>query len=243
MPSWRPRSGTPIGGPVGNLAPMRFARRKADLESLWLVTFADLMVQLMAFFALLYSFSVADQTKLQQAVTSIQKALGVEAKVGVKTAGDGILPGSTGLDPAKAEDLEKLLNAAQTVEGKDAGARLRFVSFRGSLIFDEGSSTLTSGSDVILTRLSELALRYPGFTLVCEGHAAPGERGKGSDALDLSSQRAMAAQRYLAGIGLQPAQLTSEAHGDSRPEAHDQSPEGRALQRRVTFRFQRVAER
>ncbi len=228
---------------MGNLTPMRFARRKADLESLWLVTFADLMVQLMAFFALLYSFSVADQTKLQQAVTSIQKALGVAAKAGTTAAGDGILPGSAGMDPAKAEDLEKLLSAAQAVEGRDAGSRLRFVSFRGSLIFEEGSSTLTSGSDVILTRLSELALRYPGFTLVCEGHAAPGERGRGTDALDLSSQRAMAAQRYLAGIGLPPARLTSEAHGDSRPEGGGQTAEGRALERRVTFRFQRVAER
>ena len=225
---------------MGNFAPMRFARRKADLESLWLVTFADLMVQLMAFFALLYSFSVADQTKLQQAVTSIQKALGVEGKMG---AGDGILPGSTGMDPAKAEDLEKLLSAAQVSEGKDVGTRLRFVSFRGSLIFEEGSATLTPGSDVLLTRLSELALRYPGFTLVCEGHAAPAERGRGSDALDLSSQRAMAAQRFLAGIGLPATQLTSEALGDNQPEGEVTTPEGRALQRRVTFRFQRVAER
>lgn len=228
---------------MGNLAPMRFARRKADLESLWLVTFADLMVQLMAFFALLYSFSVADQTKLQQAVTSIQKALGVDPKAPVKWSGDGILPGSQGMDPTKAEDLEKLLNAAQVSDGKDKGTRLRFVSFRGSLIFEEGSSTLTSGSDVILTRLSELALRYPGFTLVCEGHAAPGERGRGSDALDLSCQRAIAAQRYLAGIGLPPERLTSEAHGDSRPEGQGVTAEGRALERRVTFRFQRVAER
>jgi len=225
---------------VGNFAPIRFARRKADLVSLWLVTFADLMVQLMAFFALLYSFSVADQTKMQQALTSIQKALGVQGQVGV---GDGILPGSRGLDPGKAEDLEKLLNAAQGIEGRDAGTRLRFVTFRGSLIFEEGSATLTPGSDVLLTRLSELALRYPGFTLVCEGHAAPGERGRGTDTLDLSSQRAMAAQRFLGGIGLSPGQLTSEAHGDTQPEGDGSTPEGRALQRRVSFRFQRVAER
>jgi flagellar motor protein MotB len=219
---------------------MRFARRKADLESLWLVTFADLMVQLMAFFALLYSFSVADQAKLKVAVASIQKALGVEIQV--KT-GDGILPGSTGLDPAKAEDLEKQLNAVQAEDGRDAGTRLRFVSFRGSLIFEEGSVALTPGSDVLLTRLSELALRYPGFTLVCEGHAALGERGRGGDALDLSSQRALAAQRYLAGLGLPPARLASEAHGDSQPESDGSTPEGRALQRRVAFRFQRTAER
>jgi flagellar motor protein MotB len=219
---------------------MRFARRKADLESLWLVTFADLMVQLMAFFALLYSFSVSDQTKLQVALTSIQKALGVQGQIG---AGDGILPGSRGMDPGKAEDLEKLLNAAQSTEGRDIGTRVRLVTFRGSLIFEEGSATLTPGSDVLLTRLSELALRYPGFTLVCEGHAAPGERGRGLDTLDLSSQRAMAAQRFLAGVGLPAAQLTSEAHGDSQPEGEVGTPEGRALQRRVSFRFQRVAER
>ncbi|HJV48818.1 MAG TPA: flagellar motor protein MotB [Geothrix sp.] len=226
---------------MGNFTPVRFARRKADLESLWLVTFADLMVQLMAFFALLYSFSVSDQTKLQQALKSIQKALGVQAQAGPH---DGILPGSTGMDPAKAEDLERQLSAAQAVEGRDVGSRLRIVTFRGSLIFDEGSATLTSGSDVLLTRLSELAFRYQGFTLVCEGHAAPGERGRGgADALDLSAQRAMAAQRFLAGIGLPPGRLSSEAHGDSQPEGNESSPEGRALERRVTFRFQRVAER
>lgn len=225
---------------MGNFAPMRFARRKADLESLWLVTFADLMVQLMAFFALLYSFSVADQTKMQQALNSIQKALGVQAQV---VAGDGILPGSRGMDPAKAEDLERQLSAAEANDGRDVGTRLRFVSFRGALIFDEGSATLTAGSDVLLTRLSELALRYPGFTLVCEGHAAPGERSRGGDALELSAQRALSAQRFLGAIGLPPARLTSEAHGDSQPEGDAGTPEGRALHRRVTFRFQRVAQR
>jgi flagellar motor protein MotB len=220
---------------------MRFARRKADLESLWLVTFADLMVQLMAFFALLYSFSVADQSKLQQVLTSIQQALGVQSQ---QVSGDGILPGSRGMDPAKAEDLEKQLSAVQANDGRDAGSRLRFVTFRGALIFEEGSAALTSGSDVILTRLSELALRYQGFTLVCEGHAAPGERGRnGADALELSSQRAMSAQRFLLGIGLPPDRLTSEARGDSQTEGDGSTPEGRALQRQVIFRFQRVAER
>ncbi len=243
MPSWRPGSGARTGGPVGNQAPLRFARRKSDLESLWLMTFADLMVQLMAFFALLYSFSVADQTKLQQAVTSIQKALGVKAVPGPPPAGDGILPGSTGLDPAKAADLEKLLSAVQATEGPDVGSRLRFVSFRGALIFEEGSANLTPGSDILLVRLATLATRYQGFTLVCEGHAAPGERIRGGDALDLSSRRALAAQRFLANLGVPTARLTSEARGDSQPEGDGGTPEGRALQRRVSFRFQRVAER
>jgi chemotaxis protein MotB len=220
------------------------ARSKTELESLWLVTFADLMVQLMAYFALLYSFSVSDQTKLQTAVVSIQKALGVKPEDGVKIIGDGILPGSTALDPAKATDLEKLLSAAQVQEGKDLGTKLQFVSFRGALGFEEGSPALTLGSDVLLVRLSSLMTQYAGFTLVCEGHAAQGERGRnGVDALELSAQRAMAAQRYLAALGVPPQRLASEAHGDTRIEDSGDTPEGRGLQRRVTFRFQRVAER
>jgi flagellar motor protein MotB len=221
-------------------SPIRLTRRKADLESLWLMTFADLMVQLMAFFALLYSFSVHDATKLQQAVQSIQKALGVKPVAGL---GDGILPGSRGLDPAKAADLEKLLNAVQADKGPEVGTRLRMVSFRGALIFNEGSAILTPGSDVLLVRLAELAKKYSGFTLVCEGHAAPGEKGRGADALALSSERGQAAWRYLRDLGVDPQRITVEARGDSETEGDPGTPEGRALQRRVVFRFQRAVQR
>jgi hypothetical protein len=37
--------------------------------------------------------------------------------------------------------------------------------------------------------------------------------------------------------------LTSEARGDSQTEGDGSTQEGRALQRQVVFRFQRVAER
>ena len=49
--------------------------------------------------------------------------------------------------------------------------------------------------------------------------------------------------RQHGGMGLPAARLASEAHGDSQPEGDGSSLEGRALQRRVTFRYQRVAER
>jgi outer membrane protein OmpA-like peptidoglycan-associated protein len=53
----------------------------------------------------------------------------------------------------------------------------------------------------------------------------------------------MSAQRFLAGVGVLPTQLTSEALGDSQTQGDGGTPEGRALQRCVSFRFQRVAER
>jgi len=97
----------------------------------------------------------------------------------------------------------------------------------------------------LLTRITQMSRDYPGFTLICEGHAAPGERGRGAgvDALALSGQRAEATVRTLVQQGFPAASVAAEAHGDSQVEGDPATREGRALQRRVRFRFQRVAER
>ncbi len=219
--------------------PLRPTRRKDDYEGLWLITFADLMVQLMAFFAVIYSFSAQDQQKLRDVLHSFQHELGVN--------GSGILPGNLGIDPARATDLEKQLSDLKPVAGEDVGVRMRIVSFRGSVLFPEGSAAVPRVFQPLLTRISRMSSEYPGFTLICEGHAAPAERGRGPgpgvDALALSGQRAEAVLRTLAAQGMDPAGMAAEAHGDSRLDGDPSSPEGRALQRRVMFRFQRVAER
>lgn len=219
-------------------------RRGVDFESLWLITFADLMVQLMAFFAVIYSFSLQGQQQMSQVVQSLQKALGVKVEGGTLPGGAGILPGSTGIGMDRAADLEKLLADMKVNEGPDAGVHMRIVSFRGSILFEEGSATVDATFQPLMTRISKLVGEYPGFTLICEGHAAPGEKSRtGGDALELSGQRAQAIVRFLASQGLEMSAIAAEAHGDSQVEGDPSSPEGRALQRRVKFRFQRVAER
>ena len=226
-------------------AGFRSARRKADYEGLWLITFADLMVQLMAFFALAYSFTATDQQKFQQILKALRRELGVATAADLgQGGGEGVLPGALGLDPSRAADLERLLNERRPEAGPEAGVRLRLVSFRPAILFDEGSPALTEGSGILLERLSHLAREYPGFQLVCEGHAAPGERGRGAvDALELSGLRAQGAVRELIRLGMDASIMAAEAHGDSVPDGDFVTPEGRALQRRVTFRFQRFAER
>ena len=217
--------------------PLRPARRKDDYDGLWLITFADLMVQLMAFFAVIYSFSAQDQHKLQEVLQSFQHELGVKAT--------GILPGNLGLDPNRAADLDKHLSDLRPVAGEDVGVQMRIVSFRGAVLFEEGSALVPRDFQPLLTRISQMSKEYPGFTLILEGHAAPGERGRapGVDALALSGQRAEAVLRTLVEQGMAPAGMAAEAHGDAILDGDPASPEGRALQRRVKFRFQRVAER
>jgi len=140
---------TPLGG----------TRRRTDLDSLWLITFADLMVQLMAFFAVIYSFSAQDTRKLREVLQSFQHELGMKS--------EGILPGSTGLDPSRAADLEKHLSDLKPVPGEDVGVRMRIVSFRGAVLFPEGSAALPPEFQPLLTRIEQMTRDYPGFTLVC----------------------------------------------------------------------------
>jgi chemotaxis protein MotB len=218
-------------------------RRGVDFESLWLITFADLMMQLMAFFAVIYSFSMQGQQQMNKVMESLQKALGVKVE-GKLPQGSGLLPGTTGIGQDRAADLEKLLSDMKTSEGPDAGVRMRIVTFRGSILFDEGSAAVDPTFQPLMARISKLVSEYPGFTLICEGYAAPGERARtGGDALALSGQRAEAIVRYLASQGLDMKTIAAEAHGDFQIEGDASSPEGRALQRRVMFRFQRASER
>lgn len=227
---------------------LRTGRRRADLESLWLITFADLMVQLMAFFALAYSFTATDQEKFKAILRSLRKELGVATAqdlAGLKDMGnESVLPGSSGLDPTRAADLERLLNERKATEGPEVGTRLRLVSFRPAVLFEEGTARLTEDNDILLRRLAQLVHQYPGFQLVCEGHAAADEKARGvTDALELSGLRAQGCVRTLISLGVDPTILAAEAHGDSLPDGASRTPEGRALQRRVTFRFQRFSER
>ncbi|HLO67710.1 MAG TPA: flagellar motor protein MotB [Holophaga sp.] len=213
----------------------RFQRRKDDYESLWLITFADLMVQLMAFFAVIYGMTSQDQRKVQEVLLALQHELGAR--------GEGVLPGHQGIAPQMAGDLEKLLTDIRPVEGQDAGVRMQVVRFRGGLLFPEGGVAIDPTYEAMLRRVVEITVQYPGYTLVCEGHTAQGERGRAQDSLDLSGQRAQAVVRRLAAMGMDPALLAAEAHGDSQLEGNPDTPEGRALQRRVLFRFQRPSER
>lgn len=218
--------------------PLRAIRRRSvDFESLWLITFADLMVQLMAFFAVAYSFSIQGQGKTEALIKALKEELGT-----AKSAG-GLLPGGHGLDPKRATDLEKLVSDLKGTNGPDVGTRLRIVSFRGSILFDENSAVVKPDFETLVKRIAELVDEYPGFSLVCEGHAAPGERGTSSDPWGLSGLRAQAVARVLVMKGVDPKILAAEARGDALVEGDPSSPEGRALQRRVKFRFQRVAER
>jgi len=223
-------------------------KRDSQQENLWLITFADLMVQLMAFFAIVYSYthlndrgSTGNSAGPSALMQALREELGLK---GEAPKGDGILPGSLGIDMDKAADLEKLVAETEAADGPDKGTRLRVVTFRGSILFDEGSAVVRPEFQPWLDRIVVLSKEYIGFSLVLEGQAAPRERGRnGGDAWALSSERAQAVAKRLVSLGIEPTIMIPEFRGDTIVEGDAASPEGRSLARQVRFRFQRAESR
>jgi OOP family OmpA-OmpF porin len=70
----------------------------------------------------------------------------------------------------------------------------------------------------------EVRIRIEGYT---------DERASEAHNLELSQERAESVKRILVGFGVGPERLETVGHGESSPVATNDTPEGRALNRRV----------
>ena len=89
-------------------------------------------------------------------------------------------------------------------------------------------------SEKVIKLIAQNMLRdVPDAALTILGHTD----STGTDAynIDLSRRRALAVMAMLAGDGVDPEQMTTVAIGDHQPVAPNDTPEGRALNRRVEF--------
>lgn len=217
----------------------------------WIVTYADMLTLLFALFVVLWSMSDVNETKLEQVRTSLDQAFNT-----------GVLTGSSGNSPIFDSESsfgpESFAQRGQAL----AAIKERFDEFRdgtgigppniqirtldedsltislaNNLLFDPGSASFEPGSqDVLLEiaaallELSESAqIRIVGHTddVTPTGTAYV-------DNLELSAARALGVGRFLADVGgVDPVRMEIVGRGEYVPVASNESPEGRALNRRV----------
>lgn len=102
-----------------------------------------------------------------------------------------------------------------------------------NIFFHTASATLVETSLAELDRLAEALKRHPGLKLEVGGHTD--NVGSDADNLDLSERRAKAVYDYLILNGIDPSRLSYRGYGESRPVASNDTPEGRAQNRRTTL--------
>lgn len=124
----------------------------------------------------------------------------------------------TFIDPVR--QAENLLTLGDTVTLKN-------------IFFHTASATLVETSLAELDRLAEALKRHPSLRLEVGGHTD--DVGKDEDNLLLSERRAKAVYDYLILCGIDPSRLTYRGYGETRPVATNDTPEGRAANRRTTL--------
>ena len=214
-------------------------------------TYGDMMTLLLCFFVILFSMSNIDAKKFEAIVVSFSGSLGVLSGGNTLTHEDVIDQGSindksnsevTELDNFKQleEKIKEYLeqNDLQDkvkVVNEDQGLLLRF---QDSILFDQGSASLKSQSNVILKYISDI-LKSPNFKdkfITVEGHTdnVPIRNSTYSSNWELSVVRACNVVRYLIEVqGLNPTRLSAAGYSEYHPVGKNDTVENMGKNRRV----------
>lgn len=210
----------------------------------WMVTYSDMVTLLLTFFVLLLSMSRIDQVRFEQAADSLQGAFGImrsqpQSDPKPQTV---IVPEYT---PIRFDMLQQVYRQIQQhIEVFELDEDIELVKDRGAIVlrikekilFDVGATHLKDGAGEVLRRVGDLVSPLP-FDMRIEGHAdATPFRGPGRSNWDISAERAISVLKFFAKNELIPLdRLSAVGYGEKRPIAPNDTPENRALNRRVEF--------
>ena len=228
----------------------------------WLVSYADFITLLFAFFVVLFATAKADQKKqmaMADAIDSAFKSLGIFPDATRKPARNlnpasgsepaampiNIVMGEDVLSPARVkEDLENLQRdlqqrlsnqVAQHTVSIQMGRDGLVISLREAGFFDSGSAVLRPDTLPTLRQIAASLSRTP-YDLRVEGHTdnIPIHTVSFDSNWELSSARATRVARLFLDLQALPAdRLSAAGYAEFHPVASNATPEGRAANRRV----------
>lgn len=210
----------------------------------WLVSYADFITLLFAFFTVLYATAQTDQGKVNKLVGAVEKAF----TAGIFSAGSdqlmfndqGTARGSGLMDLGmNLREIESQLRLSIGKEGGGGALRLERHADGLTLIlqarqyFSPGSASLRSEALEPLRRAARI-LRLIRHRLRVEGHTAS---TGGSDRTrlnwELSTARGLSVLRWLEEQGISPQRLSVAGYAEFRPLQPNTTAAGRARNRRV----------
>jgi chemotaxis protein MotB len=235
------------------------ARKKKHPEHInherWLVSYADFITLLFAFFVVMFAVSQVDSKKVGRFSEAFSKAVGTDM---FPDKGTGFLPDISEMPKEKEDDKKgvgagelpaELKAAKEAIEGKIAEggatgslAGLQVIQRRNELVlrladsifFDVGDDRLkVPALDILHSLAPELVKRKVDVRV--EGHtdSRPIATAHFRSNWDLSTARATAVILTLAADGMPPERLAAAGYGEFRPIALNSTDDGRKQNRRV----------
>ena len=223
-----------------------------DNHDRWLISYADFITLLFAFFVVMYAISAVSENKYRILANSLGDAFGKT------TADDAPVPqlAAVTLPPEvrqrtlkqqqaieeqahMTEVASKLLDvmAPLVKEGKVRVTQSRrgvSIEINANVLFEPGRAELAPQSLTVLRAVAE-HLRSEPFNLEITGHTdvMPISNSVFASNWELSAVRATSVVRLLADSGIAPARLFAIGREASKPIASNDTAEGRARNRRV----------
>lgn len=222
----------------------------------WLVSYADFITLLFAFFVVLYAFAKADeerQRRVSDAIDAGFQTLSISPSVGKSSAlftrwhsaSELRVAASRPHSPAEIHsdletmrrDLQQRLSAqiARKIVAVQLSRDGLVISLREAGYFDSGAAIPRPETTQTLQQISQ-AIRGTSYDLRVEGHTdnLPIHNSQFDSNWELSSARATRIARMLLQMSAVPAeQISAAGYAEYRPISENNTPEGRSENRRV----------
>jgi chemotaxis protein MotB len=243
---------------------MRRRQRNAEEHTgneRWLVSYADFITLLFAFFVVLFASAYRDNQTLVRLSTAIHNGFQTLGAFSGGTAtrpiaqfpvaaspsdhpprASEVEPGSKPLgSPADLVQLRRQLEMAMGTELKNHEVELRvtpegfIISLHELGFFDSGQAALLPGAAAKIQRIAAI-LGQHGLDLRVEGHSdnQPIHNAQFRNNWELSTARAMTVLLLLVDhAGYDPAKISVAGYAQYRPIADNATPDGRRRNRRV----------
>lgn len=241
------------------------ARRKREEEhenhERWLVSYADFITLLFAFFVVMYALSSINEGKYRILSNSLTNAF---RNVPINVSSEALTPQvprppartapaarqTAQQEKAKQVQREKMKNMAREIMNALAPlvqqGKVRLLETSRGVTIEIADSALFSVGQAVLSNESALALRAVAeviatadFPVTIEGHTdnVPIKTAQFPSNWELSAVRATTVLRIFADAGVPAERLTAIGYGDTRPVESNDTIEGRARNRRVSIQI------
>ena len=246
---------------------MRPRRQREPAEAAnhdrWLISYADFMTLLFAFFVVLFAATYRDNQNIRKLAKAIHNGFQTMGAFSADESGSGgtystetpnaddntsrVQNDKTQINPASAGSVADMLKLRRELE-LAMGQELRnhevvlqvtpegfTISLKELGFFNSGQAELLPGAAEKIEKIAKV-LSKPGLEIRVEGHSdnQPIHNAQFRSNWELSTARAMAVLRLLVDdAGFDPTKLSASGYGEYRPAADNATVEGRRMNRRV----------
>ncbi len=208
----------------------------------WLVSYADFITLLFAFFVVMYSISAVNDEKYRELTETLGEAFSSENTLEKNARTE---------TPLELADISEIADKLATALAGDLGTGAASISkseewveieLNANVLFKSGSAVLQNEAQTVLPSVAELLKEYDNAVVV-EGHTdnIPIANQEYSDNWALSAARAVSVVNSLSKNNVDPKRLSAVGMGEFRPLESNNTEEGRAKNRRVVLRVSRLA--